>query len=47
MQGEKLNLISDMFFSRIIKLANMISWYSNTSRCDLGGAIEDDYRDLI
>ena len=47
MQGDKLNLISDIFFQRILKAANMISWYSNYNMCDLGGALEDDFRDLI
>jgi hypothetical protein len=47
MSGDKLNLISDIFFSRIIKQANMVSWFSSQNECDLGGAIEDDFRDLI
>ena len=47
LSGDKLNLVNDVFFQRMVKSANMISWYSNSLNCDLGGAEEDDFRDLI
>ncbi len=36
----------DVFYSRIIKQDNCVSWYSNNSNPDLGGS-EDDFKNLI
>ena len=39
-------LTMDVFYSRIIKQDNCVSWYSNKANPDLGGS-EDDFKNLI
>ena len=47
LEGDKLLYVIDVFYSRILKAANCISWYSDTPKPDIGGAREDDLRNQI
>ena len=38
LEGDKLIFVIDLFYSRILRSANCLSWYSDTSSPDLGGA---------
>jgi len=47
LEGDKLLFVIDVFYSRILKAANCISWYSDSHKPDIGGAREDDLRNQI
>lgn len=38
---------TEIFYSRLLKAGNAISWYSPMGRPDLGGVNDDDFRKLI
>lgn len=47
LDGDKIIYVIDTFYSRILRAANCISWYSDSNKPDLGGARDDDLRSLI
>lgn len=47
LDGDKIIYVIDTFYSRILRAANCISWYSDSNKPDLGGAKDDDLRSLI
>jgi len=47
LEGDKIIYVIDTFYSRILRAANCVSWYSDSNKPDLGGARDDDFRTLI
>lgn len=47
MSQDRLNYVTDVIYSRLLKRANCLSWYSETKTPDLGRVQYDDARKFI